>query len=93
MGGSVPECRAFYLPVSHVTHENIRFRNAIGGMFRIDEGCPVVPVFSGGEEVWMTVSVDEEELQKLHLKCLDEVKRINGAVKFERAYKYQKRET
>lgn len=36
--------------------------------------------------------VDEEELQKLHLKCLDEVKRINGAVKFERAYKYQKRE-
>lgn len=37
--------------------------------------------------------VDEEELQKLHLKCLDEVKRINGAVKFERAYKYQKRET
>lgn len=37
--------------------------------------------------------VDEEALQKLHLKCLDEVKRINGAVKFERAYKYQKRET
>lgn len=47
MGVSVPECRFFYLPVSHVTHENIRFRNAIGGMFRIDEGCPVVPVFSG----------------------------------------------
>ena len=44
----MPECRFFYLLVSHVTHENIRLRNAIGGMFRIDEGCPVVPVFSGG---------------------------------------------
>ena len=28
----------------------------------------------------------------LHLKCVDEVKRINGAVEFEDAYKYQKRE-
>lgn len=40
-----------------------------------------------------THDVDEEALQKLHLKCLDEVKRINGAVDFESAYKYQKRET
>lgn len=36
--------------------------------------------------------IDEGTLQKLHLKCLDEVKRINGAVDFESAYKYQKRE-
>ena len=40
-----------------------------------------------------THDVDEEALHKLHLKCLDEVKRINGAIAFEDAYKYQKRET
>lgn len=40
-----------------------------------------------------THDVDEEALHKLHLKCLDEVKRINGAIEFEDAYKYQKRET
>lgn len=40
-----------------------------------------------------THDVDEEALQKLHLKCVEEVKRINGAVDFENAYKYQKRET
>ncbi|MCL4464095.1 MAG: hypothetical protein M1551_09780 [Firmicutes bacterium] len=37
-------------------------------------------------------NLDEEAMKKLHLKCLDEVKRINGTVKFEDAYKYQKRE-
>lgn len=35
--------------------------------------------------------IDEQTLQKLHLKCLDEVKRINGTVEFEKAYGYQKR--
>nr|WP_304052830.1 hypothetical protein [Enterocloster clostridioformis] len=40
-----------------------------------------------------THEVDEETLYKLHLKCLEEVKRINGAIDFESAYKYQKRET
>lgn len=40
-----------------------------------------------------THDVDEDALHKLHLKCLDEVRRINGAVDFEDAYKYQKRET
>lgn len=40
-----------------------------------------------------THEVDEEALHKLHLKCLEEVKRINGAVDFEGAYKYQKRES
>lgn len=40
-----------------------------------------------------THDVDESALDKLHLKCLDEVRRINGAVDFEDAYKYQKRET
>lgn len=38
-----------------------------------------------------THDVDEDALHKLHLKCLDEVKRINGAIIFEDAYKYQKR--
>ena len=37
-----------------------------------------------------THEVDGEALLKLHLKCLEEVKRINGAVDFESAYKYQK---
>lgn len=40
-----------------------------------------------------THEVDEDALNKLHLKCLDEVKRINGAIDFESAYKYQKRDT
>lgn len=40
-----------------------------------------------------THDVDEDALNKLHLKCLDEVRHINGAVDFEDAYKYQKRET
>lgn len=30
--------------------------------------------------------VNEEELKKLRVKCMDEVKRINGAVRFEDAY-------
>lgn len=40
-----------------------------------------------------THDVDAETLRRLHLKCLEEVKRINGAIEFEDAYKYQKRET
>lgn len=30
--------------------------------------------------------VNEEKLKKLQVKCMDEVKRINGAVRFEDAY-------
>lgn len=40
-----------------------------------------------------THEVDEDALHKLHLKCVEEVRRINGAVDFESAYKYQKRES
>ncbi|QNK40761.1 hypothetical protein [Caproicibacter fermentans] len=36
--------------------------------------------------------IDDAALQKLHVKCLDEVKRINGSIKFEDAYRYQKHE-
>lgn len=36
--------------------------------------------------------VEEEVLRKLHVKCLDEVKRINGAIKFEEAYAFQNQE-
>ncbi len=36
--------------------------------------------------------IDDATLQKLHVKCLDEVKRINGSIKFEDAYRYQKHE-
>lgn len=39
-----------------------------------------------------THEVDVESLEKLHVKCVEEVRRINGAVDFESAYKYQKRE-
>ena len=37
--------------------------------------------------------IDEDALKRLHLKCLEEVRRINGSIDFESAYKYQKRET
>lgn len=37
--------------------------------------------------------IDEEALSRLHLKCVEEVKCINGAVDFENAYRYQKRES
>lgn len=40
-----------------------------------------------------THEVDEDALHKLHLKCVEEVRRINGAIDFESAYKYQKRES
>ncbi|MBE7727867.1 MAG: hypothetical protein E7244_26850 [Enterocloster citroniae] len=40
-----------------------------------------------------THEVDEESLARLHAKCVDEVRRINGAVTFEDAYRYQRRET
>lgn len=33
--------------------------------------------------------VDEQALGKLLAKCAEEVKRINGAVRFEEAYQYQ----
>lgn len=39
-----------------------------------------------------THEVDDESLEKLHVKCVEEVRRINGAIEFESAYKYQKRE-
>lgn len=35
--------------------------------------------------------VDQETLRKLQAKCVDEVKRINGAVNFEEAYEFQNR--
>jgi len=34
--------------------------------------------------------IDAIILEKLHLKCLDEVKKINGAIDFEHAYRYQR---
>lgn len=37
-----------------------------------------------------THDVDEESLAKLHAKCVNEVRRINGAIDFEDAYRYQK---
>ena len=37
--------------------------------------------------------IDEDALKRLHLKCLEEVRRINGAIDFESAYKFQKRKT
>lgn len=34
--------------------------------------------------------IDEESMGKLHVKCMEEVKRINGTVDFESAYRYQR---
>lgn len=39
-----------------------------------------------------THDVDETSMKRLHAKCVEEVRRINGAIDFENAYKYQKRE-
>ena len=36
--------------------------------------------------------IDESVFWKLHAKCVEEVKRLNGAVELNDAYKYQKRE-
>ena len=36
--------------------------------------------------------IDESEFRKLHAKCVEKVKRLNGAVELSDAYKYQKRE-
>lgn len=34
--------------------------------------------------------IDEATFRKLHAKCVEEVKRLNGAVELDDAYKYQK---
>ena len=34
--------------------------------------------------------VDEEEINKLQSMCIDEVRRLNGIIQFENAYRYQK---
>lgn len=39
-----------------------------------------------------TNEINEEILDKLHLKCLDEVRQINGTINFEDAYRYQRSE-
>ena len=36
--------------------------------------------------------IDESVFRKLHAKCVEEVKRLNGAVELNDAYKYQKHE-
>lgn len=36
--------------------------------------------------------IDESVFRKLHAKCVEEVRRLNGAVELNDAYKYQKRE-
>ncbi len=34
--------------------------------------------------------VDDDTMEKLQMRCIDEVKRINGTVRFEDAYSFQK---
>lgn len=36
--------------------------------------------------------IGEDTFRKLHAKCVEEVKRLNGAVELDEAYRYQKRE-
>lgn len=35
--------------------------------------------------------IDDEMMKKLQVKCMDEVKRINGLVEFEKVYSYQRK--
>lgn len=39
-----------------------------------------------------THEVEEADMKRLHSKCVDEMRHINGAVDFESVYRYQKRE-
>lgn len=48
----------------------------------------VVEISKLAHVIAYTHEVDEDALNKLHLKCLEEVKRINGAIDFENAYRY-----
>ena len=34
--------------------------------------------------------IDDDTLQKLRIMCVDEVKRINGIINFEKAVRYQR---
>ncbi len=36
--------------------------------------------------------IDDDTLQKLRAMCVDEVKRINGVINFEKAVRYQRRD-
>ncbi len=37
------------------------------------------------------LDIDSDELEQLHIKCVEEVKRTNGKITFEDTFKYQRR--
>ena len=72
--------------VMHVTVKDSENRMA-RAMFKLAvETSKLANVIAYSQEI------DEESMGKLHERCMEEVKRINGAVKFEDAYHYQKRD-
>lgn len=54
--------------------------------FKITEG-----LFKLSQVIAYIHDVDEEACGRLHTKCMEEAKRINEAIDFTNAYKYQKR--
>ena len=67
--------------VMHATDSENRMARA---MFKLAvETSKLANVIAYSQEI------DEESMGKLHVRCMEEVKRINGAVKFEDAYEYQ----
>ena len=69
--------------VMHVTVKDSENRMA-RAMFKLAvETSKLANVIAYSQEI------DEESMGKLHVRCMEEVKRINGAVKFEDAYEYQ----
>ena len=41
-------------------------------------------------ELFKDQDIDDETLKKLRVMCIDEVKRINGIINFEKAVRYQR---
>ena len=72
--------------ISSVTHATVKdSENRMArAMFKLAvETSKLANVIAYSQEI------DEESMGKLHVRCMEEVKRINGAVKFEDAYEYQ----
>ena len=69
--------------VMHATVKDSENRMARAMFKRAVETSKLANVIAYSQEI------DEESMGKLHVRCMEEVKRINGAVKFEDAYEYQ----
>lgn len=73
--------------ISSVMHSTVKdSENRIArAMFKL-----AVEISKLSNVIAYSYGVSENELQKLQIRCADEVKRINGAICFEDAYKFQR---